>query len=918
MQKANKVVFPTDWARRCKITIDSDLVSANLSNFPVLLTEDNLPSEMFDADGIYPALNGGGDLRFSSDQLGANQLACEVVSFTIDNDPSNGLAEVWVKVPSVSGSVDTDIYVWYKKSGETQPARDATYGLEAVWTEFLYVAHMNNATSTTVSDSTSNEHTGTKGASTAATTEVTGKIGKAQQGDGIDDYISLGDISAWEFGASDTFTVQLWANVASDTSGFFFGRANGSGSVKSWTWVQYLETNGWSWGDGDGSSYDYDANYDNLTAQGWEMAHTVVQEQTTGDIKKYVNGAWIQDDNRSRGQFTQTANDFKILGDTGFAFTAGSVDEIRIYNGELSTAWIVTDYNSQNSPLTFATASTPTTPSGAGNKTYQTYENSSSKFKTVVDNIEVVDITSTKVNSLVKLELQDGAVTPPLNIAERSAVPTTPAANDIYLDDGTNTTSSTPSFRRYTGAAWEDIAASAGGGGNVEDGTAAGQLNFWDGSSEYKHTETTEIFWDDTNKRLGIGTATPNNTIQVANYIEFDDTLFNTFVGYTAGEDITTGDHNTALGYNALKNTTDATGCVAIGSGALTTNTTGDYNIAMGKDSLKENLGGLYNTGIGFEALKANTSGTFNSAVGYRALERNTIGRHNFALGTHALYLNTEGDYNVAIGYQALYDNSTADKNVGIGYAAFANATTGGINTGIGFQAGLKTTSGAGNIAIGPNTLYQNLTGNYNIAIGSGALFANTAQSDGIAIGRSSLYLATGRRNIGIGYAAGNSITIGVNNIVIGYNMDVISPTSHYQINIGDAFHGLTNTRQVFFGNYAGGTDYTEFDGTGNIVFHGASKVTGLKLNTVAKTAAYTATGTDDVITCGAGNETFTISLPAVVDGKTYYIKNVGTGVITVDANSVGSTTIDGVNTKTLAQYDTLRIVSDASVYWII
>lgn len=51
----------------------------------------------------------------------------------------------------------------------------------------------------------------------------------------------------------------------------------------------------------------------------------------------------------------------------------------------------------------------------------------------------------------------------PLNFAELSAAPTDNVqTNDIYLDDGTNTASGNPGFRRYTGSAWEDISAGAG------------------------------------------------------------------------------------------------------------------------------------------------------------------------------------------------------------------------------------------------------------------------------------------------------------------------------------------------------------------------------------------------------------------------------------------------------------------------
>lgn len=61
------------------------------------------------------------------------------------------------------------------------------------------------------------------------------------------------------------------------------------------------------------------------------------------------------------------------------------------------------------------------------------------------------------------LLLQDSATDSPLNITERSAAPSAPGANDVYLDDGTNTASGNPGWRRYTGATWEDVSAGAGG-----------------------------------------------------------------------------------------------------------------------------------------------------------------------------------------------------------------------------------------------------------------------------------------------------------------------------------------------------------------------------------------------------------------------------------------------------------------------
>lgn len=48
----------------------------------------------------------------------------------------------------------------------------------------------------------------------------------------------------------------------------------------------------------------------------------------------------------------------------------------------------------------------------------------------------------------------------------------------------------------------------------VERGTTVGQILFWDGN-KWVHTEISEMFWDDTNKRLGIKQSTPTSTLDV-------------------------------------------------------------------------------------------------------------------------------------------------------------------------------------------------------------------------------------------------------------------------------------------------------------------------------------------------------------------------------------------------------------------
>ena len=147
---------------------------------------------------------------------------------------------------------------------------------------------------------------------------------------------------------------------------------------------------------------------------------------------------------------------------------------------------------------------------------------------------------------------------------------------------------------------------------------------------------------------------------------------------------------------------------------------------------------------------------------------------------------------------------------------------------------------------------------------------------------------------------------------------------AEFESDIG-AFTTITMEEDAWIGIGAS-SERIIFDGTGDVIqvadsaltFSGTSKISGLKLNIVAKAAAYTASATDDVITCGAGNESFTVSLLAPSSGKVLFIKNVGTGVITVDADTIGSTTIDGDTTQPVGPYECLQVICDDSVYWAI
>lgn len=149
----------------------------------------------------------------------------------------------------------------------------------------------------------------------------------------------------------------------------------------------------------------------------------------------------------------------------------------------------------------------------------------------------------------------------------------------------------------------------------------------------------------------------------------------------------------------------------------------------------------------------------------------------NTAIGVLALANNTTGVQSTAVGYQALRKQTTAgtNDNTGVGYQAGKEITTGYNNTAIGTLAMYLTGSGVlDNTAIGHGTLGQT-TGNYNTGLGFSVL--NNASM-------------SGANNIALGYATGQGITTGSQNIIIGqYNGTVVGgrsiTTGNYNVILG-------------------------------------------------------------------------------------------------------------------------------------
>lgn len=314
-------------------------------------------------------------------------------------------------------------------------------------------------------------------------------------------------------------------------------------------------------------------------------------------------------------------------------------------------------------------------------------------------------------------------------------------------------------------------------GGTITSG-ALGSVLFVDTGPVFAQ-DNANLFWDSTNHRLGLGTSSPNQQLELTGNIRLVASITTAGIIYS--------------GTNLLAHT--------YGGGA------GIYNtfFGIGAGNLTNTSGGAgRNTGIGQNALHALADGYGNTIIGKDAGQAITDGYYNVAIGYQALYATTTGPYNVAIGSQALSSNTTGDSMVAIGRTALNANTTGSANLAVGYNSLAGCTSGNDNIAFGTSALLSVTTGNYNVGIGSHALSGTgsslTGQSNN-GIGYYSLRnVTTGSYNNGFGDEALYGVTTGTNNIGIGYLAGYINNTNKL----------TTGTFSTFIGDQSGQNSATQ------------------------------------------------------------------------------------------------------------
>ena len=338
------------WRYRKSITVHSAQVpNTDQSGFPVLI---NLAT---DSGLSAHAQTSGNDILFTSSD-GITQIPYEREKYT----SGAGALVAWVRVPTLSHTADTVLYMYYGNSGASDQQQKTS-----VWdSNYKLVYHLGDASSPAL-DSTSNGNNGTQsgGVTFGAAGQIDGATTYANSGS-LNEYISAASQPLGSSSYLGSFTYHLWIRVtgsvtlASDTtsaSGSYF--LDRTAAQAGNPLLSLIAVSGSHWG--------YQTRYDDGTGIGGPSGGTLtsggsgawthiemVRDFANNLFRLYVNGAQVGT-TASNSSKPLTPSTPKLGRHATFGspcWLNGLIDEFRIQSVARSADWIKTEYNNESSP----------------------------------------------------------------------------------------------------------------------------------------------------------------------------------------------------------------------------------------------------------------------------------------------------------------------------------------------------------------------------------------------------------------------------------------------------------------------------------------------------------------------------------------------------------------------------------------
>jgi len=328
---------------RKELTIDQSVVGAScggdLTDFPFLVNIQNDANLKSTANGGHVEDEEGDDIIFR-DANGVEQLDHEVEQY----DPATGTLVAWVRIPTLSASSNTIIFLYYGNECIYTSSEDP----HGVWDpNYVGVYHLSEDPSTAgaggIKDSTSHDNDGTDQGGMDSNDQVPGKIGGSLDFNANTDYVDFGDVADFDFGTSN-FTVSLWVKGQGVSQPFV---------TKSNYWGPY--TGVYIYKSASQNTYTYYINdYVNFNEDGadgqWHHLVAVREGTGAGQLKLYLDGSQVTTATDARN----LANDRNFMihrwHDTASTNSDAVIDEVRLSNKARDLCWVQTEHNNQSDP----------------------------------------------------------------------------------------------------------------------------------------------------------------------------------------------------------------------------------------------------------------------------------------------------------------------------------------------------------------------------------------------------------------------------------------------------------------------------------------------------------------------------------------------------------------------------------------
>ncbi|UCG70992.1 MAG: DUF2341 domain-containing protein, partial [Thermoplasmata archaeon] len=327
----NEEIIPVNWLYRKPITINASRVAGDLTDFPMLI-------QITDTDLKNKARSDGYDIMFTGSD-GRTKLDHEIERY----NSSSGELIAWVKIPFLSSSSGTLIYMHYGN-----PDALDQQNIEGVWSNgFVGVYHMVEETGN-INNSASSTNDGTR---VDTPTRTSGQIGYGQEftGTGADDYFNVGNLGITD-GVNENVTMSFWAwidNSATEDSAKPICKRNN-----------------------DDTESAYQIGFDNnpiskkieIEIEGFSASPVDVDKSCwvylvgtyNGSVQElFINGRLEQSDTFITGPIANSNSNVTIGSRPATQHFGGILDEVRFSKAARPASWIITEFNNQNDTSTF-------------------------------------------------------------------------------------------------------------------------------------------------------------------------------------------------------------------------------------------------------------------------------------------------------------------------------------------------------------------------------------------------------------------------------------------------------------------------------------------------------------------------------------------------------------------------------------